>query len=86
MNITDSCEEPTRHTNFEYNIHPTQWNQVTPQYMPWGHSPASPAAPLVTFTATSQNNQLQQPGPSGINFKSNAVSHCKRRAEFDISA
>lgn len=87
MNVTDGREEATRHSSYDFDIQSTQWSQVTPEYMPWGHTPTSPAAPLVTFTATSsQSTQQQQPGPSGLHYNPNLVSHCKRKAELDIAA
>lgn len=91
MNLTDSREEPISHNSINFR-NSTQWSQVTPQYMPWGHTPTSPAAPLVTFTATSVQEQPvintePQPGPSNYNFSSfNILKHMKRKAEQDIAS
>lgn len=93
MNVTDSRnEEAASHNTYNFhNSSNTQWSQVTPQYMPWGHTPTSPAAPLVTFTAqAAQERQVlpePQPGPSNFNYKTfNILKHMKRKAEQDIAS
>lgn len=50
------------------------WNQITPQYMPWGHSPARPPAPLVTFTAQLASQQPTLENPQTLSLL------CKRKA------
>ncbi|GLV36999.1 hypothetical protein CBL_02169 [Carabus blaptoides fortunei] len=95
MNLAeDSNQSQPRQSVFDYSCPVTQWSQVTPQYMPWGHSPTSPAAPLVTFSAQPQpqmaemsfshtlNDVTSQPSTSSFGHKS--LMHCKRKADLDI--
>lgn len=66
MNIAEDSNPnnpPRPNFNFSYplpNTQPIQWNPGPPQFAPWGHSPNSPPARLVTFSAQPQHQQ----GPS----------------------
>lgn len=101
MNIAEDSNTnspPRPNFNFSYplpNTQPVQWNPGPPQFSPWGHSPNSPPARLVTFSAQPQPSQNmnfgqllassgQKIGQSSSGFDQTVFNHCKRKANLDI--